>query len=82
MTHLAPGVQLRLLTRPIPFVLRRSFKHIKEHVALLQVALARLYFENTCTVCTSIAVVRGGPYGREVVVEEYGIPFHAKLVGA
>jgi hypothetical protein len=82
MTHLSPSVQLRLLTRPIPFVLRRSLKHIEEHVALLQVALPRLYFENTRAVRTSIAVVRGGPYGREVVVEEYGEPFHAKLVGA
>ena len=71
-THRFPTV-LHLL---VSLILWCSTEHIKISLSLLRNR------QNRCHISAPVAIVRRGPHGREVVVEERGVPVHAQLVCA
>lgn len=74
ITHLATGTLGCLLTRSVPLILRRGFKHIKVHTS------GWSHLEDTRRVTTTITIIGCRPYGGEVLVKEGRVTFHAELV--
>jgi hypothetical protein len=66
--------RLRLLPRSVPLVLWRGVKHVK------MLLPAGTDFQDRGHVATPVAVIRGGPHGREAIVVQDREPFHAELV--
>jgi len=65
----------RILQGSIPLVLRRRIKDVEVHPT------TGADFQDARSVPAAVAVVWGGPDGREAVVEEDAKTLHAQLVG-
>lgn len=64
------------MRRAVPLVLGRGLEDVEEPLAV------GTDLEDARRVPAAVAVVRRGPHGREVVVEERGEALHAELVRA
>lgn len=76
-TYFAAVILRRLVARTVPLVLWCGLKDVEVHGTL-----ARADFEDARRVAATVAVIRGGPDGGEVVVEQDAVALHAELVGA
>ena len=65
-----------LMARTVPVVLRGGLKNIEVH------HFPWAYLQNAGRVSTSVTVVWGGPHGRQVVIKQGRVAFHAKLMSA